>query len=362
MTTAPKLCSICPAVVLAIVAAFPTTLTAQPTARTSELQSLVGRAAQHLQLRSESHRSNESTYQANRELLQQTLDAWNASARTDQDADAMEQWLKGVIRGSMLGGRGALPSPPEFLPPQVAPVAEVVAAEPAPAEPASPIAYDPAPSNPLPVEPPTFAADPIEVVAPERKSPDQPEPEYAAQPEPAAFSAPEPTAPTDAWADHPAAQKLDWSDPFADDGARVAQQGVSGGSKRFKPVSRSQAVKIDLLELSTRVAGYNSRLRELEGLLVGAKELSAFRLAAIVRDLDELNDQRNFLQLYLAGLSPEEADVGPRLQSAATLQRLIGRAVARRSDQLADMNGGRVEAESAILSALDRKLDEFDVE
>lgn len=360
MTTASKLRPICPAALLVIVAAFPPSLAAQETARTAELQSLVERAAQHLQLRRESHRGSEATYQANRDLLQQTLEAWNESARTDQDADAMQTWLEGVVRSSMLGSRDALPTPPEFLP---APAVEVVEAEPVEAEPASPIAFDPAPSDPLPTEPPAFTPDPIEPATP---SAPQPIARRQAAPEPARQSAPEPqpepAPPADAWAAHPAAGQLDWSDPFADDGARIARQDATGGSTRFKPVSRSKSVKIDLLELSSRVAGYNSRLRDLEGVLVGAKQLSAFRLAALMRDLDELDDQRGFLQLYLAGLSPEEAEVGPQLHSSSTLQRLIGRAIDRRGDQLDHLNGDRAEAETAILAALSRKLDQFDVE
>lgn len=354
MFTAPQLRPLRLTLTL-LLAAAAAPAAAQPTPRTTELQSLVERAARHLSLRRESLRGNYTEHQSRRDALQQTLTAWNNSARTDQDADAMEAWLRAVINASMLGGRGPMPAPPVFQTPEEVARARQPRPEVVPAEPASPIAFDPAPSSvdEVPFEPDPF--DPVEAPVEATEQPQvtrQPPVRRPAAPAPAKEA-----PPVSEWANHPSAPELDWSDPFADDAPARGSAGIA--STRFKPVSRSRTVKVDLLELSSRVAGYNSRLRELEGLLIGSDELSAFRLAAIVRDLDELNDQRGFLQLYLAGLSPEEAEVGPQLNSSDSLVKLVGKAVSRRGESINAQLGSRAEAESAILSALYRKLDEM---
>ncbi len=335
---------------------------ATSTGRTAQLQQKVQQVVEHMRLRGETMLSSETELAQRYELLGAALEAWNQSDRTDADADRMQAWLDQAIASVALGSRGPMPTAPSF--PQreaiLAPIAQaspMTPAAPAPTAAAPPVneaQYEPydsfdapaAPQQPT-IEPtPAAAMPPTGTITPQ---PLAPATEAPAQP------------PAGQWASHPAAD-VDWGNPFADDPiAHAPPSATAQTTRRFKPVTNNPQVKIDLLELSSRVAGHNARLRELEGRLVGAREVNAFRLAAILRDLDDLQEQRGFLQLYLAGLSAEEASIGPQLASPEPLVRLATSAVQQRQEDLEGEEGSQAQAERAILTSLSRKLQDLRV-
>lgn len=362
-------------IVLTLVALFavPSGIAA-PTDLTLQLQEKVERIVLHLGVRKRTRVMSAQEYGERYVVVGQALDVWNKAQRTEQDVRLMDAWLDQAIEASRLGGTGNLPPAPQLsvrapepepveLPapveapvpltqaqppaiPELAPQPTVVVERP----PSEPRLIEPAP-QPAVAEPwdeAPFAPAPIEPLAEEPSPPTTPVAPTETRPAP---------QPQKTWADHPAAGQLDWGDPFADDApVTLANDTTSAKQKRFKPISQQQGVKVDLLELSSRAAGYNSQLRQLEGLLLGSRELTAFRLASIVRDLDELHEQQDFLQLYFAALSEEEKSLGPELDSADALLNMLDEAAKKRAESLENASGNQASAEQAILGALERKL------
>jgi hypothetical protein len=336
---------------------------AASTERTAQLQRQVQQVIEHMRLRRETMLSSEAQLAQRYALLGAALEAWNQSDRTDADADLMQGWLDQAIASSALGGQRTMPELPTF------PQREAI---PAPVAKASP--ENPTGPVPTDADAPAYAAqyepyDSFEAAAAPQEQPDVESPPAVVAASPTKTIATKPVAPAPetpktpdrGWASHPASD-IDWGDPFVDDPlASDALSTTAQTTKRFKPVTGDRQVKIDLLELSSRVAGHNARLRELEGRLVGARQMNAFRLAALLRDLDDLQEQRAFLQLYLAGLSAEETSIGPELASAEPLVRLATSAVTQRQEDLEGDEGSQAEAERAILTSLSRKLQDLRV-
>lgn len=348
----------------------------QSSGRTAELQAKVERVVKHLNLRRDAMVITHAERQTLVRQLGEALDAWNASQRTDAQAVQMEAWLDQVIRSSMLGAGHPWPDAPPFdawLPMPEAEDRELPTpkpdAIPTPAAPPATPAASAAPHSSL--------SQPERLLSPSAPGeslppvPDTPIEQASkatialappAHP-PSATETRNETETRAAWSDHPAATEIDWGDPFANEEplARSAPS-TRQREQRLKPVSQSRAVKIDLLELSSRAAGHNAKLRELEGVLLGSRDLTAFRLAAIVRDLDELRDHQAFLGLYIAGLTREEKLLGPRLDSPLPLLRSLDRAIDVRSENLRGDNSNQADAERAILSALRKKMAELQID
>lgn len=317
--------ALCVAVV-AIVASVAAVAGHAQTSETRELQGNVDRLYDHLKYRGETD-EGPNYFKERVAALSEVLDAWNASARSDEDAQRMRDWLQAAIRSSMHGSEGPLPAAPTFSQPMpepaVSPRTQVADAAPRADRPAAPT---------RPPQRPTRAAQP-----PAR--PDTPD-----------------------WDDHPAMAELAWGNPFQDDPPRDAAPGDTRVASRravdrFKPVVNAPAdVKLDLAALAERVRGYNARLRELEGVLAGSRNPSAFRIAAVVRDLDDLSERREFLGLYLAGLSARESSSVPPLGSAESALRLTADAAERRAGEIQGAASESADAERAVLAAVSRKL------
>lgn len=357
--------------------------------RTQVLQAKVNLLVTHLQLKRQTRSMTPGEYDQRYDATAQVLDAWSRAARTTQDAQRMEDWLNGAIAASQLGASRPMPAPPTFSQPEL-PYAEQLpptppfAQQPPPQSsgeggPTAAVANQlvrrptpPAEDLPLPSQ---AATAPAPTQSPRASRPIETEPPAVAAAAPQATANLAPQAPAaDAtparppsvaqrpWENHPAAAAIDWSDPFVDDSPRVARATPRRAMQsRFKPISSSpavgrDAVRVDLLELSSRVAGHNSKLSDLEGALLGVRDISAFRLAALLRDLEQIDQEREFLDLYLQGLAPEEASMGPTLHTTHGVLAMFQRATERRRHELTDQPGRRAEAERAILAALDRKL------
>lgn len=375
--------------ILAVVPAVAWSQSPAMSARTEQLQARVEVVAEQLRLQKDTGVMGEPEFRRRFAALGDALDAWNQSSRQDADADIMQAWLDQASGSAMIGSRKPMPVAPDF-PERMAEPEPLAAKLPEPAATAVPApapqqATDP-PEEWIPIEPviePPMetpmvvetatpddfdlneASDSIDVAPAEESTAEEwlaETPLERFQAEATQNDSTPPEQETLAWSDHPAAPRIDWGDPFADDEHTPGDSPTM--ENRFKPVSRSpqgdELVKIDLLELSSRVAGQNSRLRELEGLLIGSRNMSAFRLAAIVRDLEEQLEQRSFLDLYLAGLSPEDKKLGPELESLETIQQLLRRIIDQRSEDLSTQVDSRAQAERDILGSLYRKLAEFE--
>ncbi|MCA9241876.1 MAG: hypothetical protein KDA37_16815 [Planctomycetales bacterium] len=328
--------------------------------RSAGLQQMVQHVARNLELREVSLRSTKAEADARYHALARAIEAWNQSGKTDADADVMHAWLVQAVRASQLGSQRSMPAVPAFSaapeqiaapqPPTAPPGSHAVtrsheqppraAALPAPAaKPRSP--------NRQPDAPPAFAskprrpaAGPQPVVSPKR----------AAQ-----RRATAPVAKAE-WSDHPAAAEMDWADPFAEEEptSRAARSEGSLFTKAHQ-VSRRQ-VSLDVGRLASQVNGYNARLQDLEGVLVGSQNLTAFRLAALLRDLDDLCEKRGFLLLYLDGMTAQETADTPPLQSPSALVQMLQSAIDDRTANLVGASGSQAGAEQAILGSLDKKL------
>lgn len=323
--------------------------------RTSELQQLVQRVARNLELREVSLRSTKADADARYDALAEAIAAWNNSPKTDADAEAMHAWLVNAVRASQLGARQSMPATPTF---SVAP--EPIAMPQPQKSPVAPKAQRPA-QSPRSTGPATAATR----LPRTNRSPDAPRVVTARPRRPTASPQPSVTPQRTAkrpamapvvkaeWSDHPAAAEMDWADPFAED---APARDADAPATRAQQVSRSQRVSLNIEHLTSQVNGYNARLQDLEGVLVGSQNLTAFRLAALLRDLDDLCEKRGFLRLYLDGLTAQETVDTPRLESPNALVQMLQSAIDTRTADLEGARGSQSDAEQAILGSLDRKL------
>lgn len=335
-------------------AAVATSILAQSTSSTQALQRLTNDLALQLDL---TYKHDLATHRERYDEMAAALKAWNRSRRTDADYAMMDQWLRTAIRNSMPGAGQPLPAPPEFaalrpsvteLPPPrpTTSAPRSVAAKPKPAPPGpvatqpKPAVAAPVPMKPVPVAPPTVAARP---------------------------------APRDFWSNHPAARPLDTSNPFRDDPTpqpRPAPSAVAAAAPPAKPAVESPTertamrlpvieaaeVAVNLPELATRIGGYNQALRRIEAAVIAADRAEAEELAKLLLELEQLNDQRDFIDLYVVGLTPQERAATPQLEAPDAALSLIEEKITDRINSPAAKNSS---TERDILAALVRKLAEL---
>ncbi len=367
---------------IALVAAGAPNRVAAQTPQRSVLQQLTGDISAQLDLR---YPGAGGEKQARRDRLSEAIELWNESQKSDADAQVMERWLLDALRASMAGSKQPMPALPRFAYKSLAmaPTAQPLAAQPNTEQPLAaqlnteqPLAADPAPRPRLngpvtglaPSLPTPTPADRPDASAPFER-PEIVRPEIA-RPE---IARPQIARPQIAQSPHPAAARIAWSDPFRDDPfqddpiafhqAPLEQALVR--ETRLKPElpprpgSIEPRGRVDLRELSARVRGLSQGLSSIEARLNDGRPPSAFELAGLVRDLEQLSSEDRFLRLYLNGLRPAEArEVGHGPDLAQTISLLDDR-VERRQEELDESQGDRSVAERDILTALVVKLDEL---
>lgn len=122
------------------------------------------------------------------------------------------------------------------------------------------------------------------------------------------------------------------------------------------PVIEVADVAVNMPELSSRIGGYNRALRRIEAAIIAADRPNARELAKLVTDLDELANQRDFIDLYIVGLSAEERSSTPGLESPDAALELVREKVI---DSLSTSAAANDSIERDILQALVRKLTEL---
>ena len=328
--------------------------------------------------------------------MQSALEAWNQSGRTTADVAVMKGWLRGAIQACMPGAANDFPPTPVFhrqvveaipLTPALPSRSHepVTASEPlppptiatAPVKPAvEPLAPSPAPlplpeatdiaaatqeSNPEPPPVIESAVDWPVADATEAASPQETETAKAREDVTPPAAAPVAVAPP-SLDRHPSAAKLQWPDPFVDDPlepatGQLASNAAQRRTARFRPVGESNAgVKIDLSELSARVRGHKQGLRFIEAELIASPTASAFRLAALARELESLLAQRAVLTLYYNNMSEIERMAMDDLPSAESPLQLLSTRLEQRREALAGSDSPATAAEQAVLQGVDRKL------
>lgn len=231
-----------------------------------------------------------------RDQLREVLDRWNDSPRSDDDYRAMEAWLRTAIRASLAGHSRRMPELPEFND------------RTAPQEPL------PMPEEPTRNEPPAVA-EPQPVAEVQPKDPLEVEPPAAAEADQAMDEPAESTATVDAspsvWQQHPAAQPIDLGDPFVDD-SQVADAPLTQRTVLRPAIEPSRpsvsSVSVNAAELKARVRGYVRGLRGIEARLVSDRDLDVDQLMSLVRELQNLSDQRDFVSLYLDTMDSDTMD------------------------------------------------------
>lgn len=320
-----------------LLAAVATSLLAQSAAPTQALQRLTNDLALQLDL---TYRHDLPAHRERYDEMAAVLNAWNRSRRTDADYAQMAQWLRLAIRESMPGNGQPLPAPPNFAAPQPV-VAEL-----------------PAPQKSVP-SPKTVVVEPRAPVPSIAVKPIPTPPTVAAMP-----------APRDFWSNHPAARPLDTSNPFRDDptpGPRPEPASIAVVTPPIKPQAELPAVRtamrlpvieanevaVNLPELAARISGYNQALRRIEAAVIAADRADARELAKLLAQLEQLDDERDFIDLYVVGLSPQEREATPKADSADAALTMIEEKVADRINSSAASSNS---AERDILKALMQKL------
>lgn len=335
-------------------AAATSSILAQTSAPTRALQQLTNDLALQLEL---AYRHDLPTHQARYEEMAQALAAWNRSHRTDADYVVMEQWLRSAIRSSMAGSGQPLPALPQFAVPQ-----SVVAERPivTPSEDAAPKSVVAKPK----ATPPVVATKPKQTAVP----PD------SVDPAPVAVR----PAPRDFWTRHPASRPIDTSNPFRDDPVPTSPKPatVAAAAPTVKPAAEPPTVRtamrlpvieaadvaVNLPELSARINGYNQSLRRIEAAVIAADKPEADELAKLLAALEQIHDQRDFIDLYVIGLTPTERAATPKLDASDAVLSLIEEKIGDRLGSAAAIDNSKerevVQALAQKLAELQRKLPE----
>lgn len=287
------------------------------------------------------------------------LDAWALVPRpSDGDHRRLNRWLDRAFAATLPGKALRLPTVPVFVgsPTLVQPEGIVrptieppVTALPAPRQPE--VAPSPTggaiPSEATADAGPSFAA--LEATEVEVAKPIVPAPTAIVLPtenelrRQATESIPpaEPTQPAEPtrsrWSRHPSAAPLDWQDPFADDPSASVNPLRPGVTHRVRrpAFSSPMTVAVDLKELSARVRGFNNAVRSLQQRLLADPAPDAFSLADWADELERLDEERSFLDLYRDGLPPDAVRLLPPSPSIELVSELLRR---RATDQLEARN------------------------
>lgn len=312
----------------------------------SALQGKLDALAQQIHLRYQDHGPS---LVARRETVRAALDAWNQAANqavpADQDRAAMADWLEQALQAVMPGGSGVLPEVPEFVGPVVMPSLEVIAAQPSATEQPSPVT-EPEASAPVTAILQSSSMDLVRqndtanLPKPQKQSPFAgPRATRRAVAKPTIT---EPAPERSKWSRHPAAAPLEWRDPFVDDPQASPNPLRSGVRTRsLRPTfSRRGEVGVNLTQLAADIRGYNLAVRSLQQLALQLKPADLGGLRAVVEELERLEEQRQFLDLYRAGLSRSERNQLPDSPSIELVRELARRKVSDSSEKVGSSRPG----------------------
>lgn len=314
---------------------------------------------------------------------------------SDENTARLSDWLDAALRAVMPGGSGVLPAAPEFeapvvinnsdrnnpgrrVPEEAVPAAPRELAEPTDTAPApeaeaakgprqeprqsrlkvidpvttidNPYVNDSASASPRPT-----AKQPS--VNPLRQSPRAANPIIGVEPVESQFAGPRATAKpvvpaTDApqsdpdtpqrskWSQHPSAAPLEWRDPFTDD-PTASPNPLRSGSRhearrpeyRQSRSAQPRSTTVNLRELSADIRGYNAAIRSLQSAVTGFKKSDAAALEAAEEELGRLEERRQFLDLYRAGLTADEQRLIPESASSEVVRELVRRKTETLSDR-----------------------------
>ena len=254
--------------------------------------------------------SDESSLNQHRSEVESVLADWNAIARhSSADQQQMTAWLDVAIRSLMPGRNGRLPRPPYFG-------GTIVQHPTAVQHPTTIFEYPTIeiPATDIPVRRQTQVIEPMaDTVKP--------------------HSHPSTSPRRSKWSRHPSAAPLKWSDPFADEpqsNTNPFRQRSDRYETRRPIFGDSKGITVDLAELSAEVRGYNVALRGLSQRLAQKREISTTTLTAIAAELERLETERRFLDLYREGLSKAEQKSLPTSPSAELVYEVVRRKTAVR--------------------------------
>jgi hypothetical protein len=128
------------------------------------------------------------------------------------------------------------------------------------------------------------------------------------------------------------------------------------------PVMEAAEVAVNLRELASRIDGYNQSLRRIEAAVIAANDPDVRELAKLLDELEQLADQRDFIDLYVVGLSLDERASTPKLGTDEAVLSLIEEKIGAQIDSptAADNSAdrGAVAALAQKLAELQRKVPE----
>lgn len=315
----------------------------------SDLQPLVNQLGDQIRMiRQRNGRdANERTQQ-----LAIALDRWNSSTKTAEDVRQMRDWLEASLQSSLPGATKSMPQLPWFAERIASPNTEA----------AAPVVAQDTPAQPETIEP----------AAPKPASPSKPEPSTVAEQPAPAVEMPKPVAPesvvsnpkvepkvepqdeASVWQRHPSAKPIDLGNPFADDETVVTTERTPRVAMRPAGLSKSPVmndVDINVAELNARVQGYVHGLRGVEAKLVSSRSMTLDQLMPVIRELDQLAKQRDFVEIYLDAVELDHPGKTPELPT-------LSRAKALASDRLTQLRATDRDHAAAIES-LEAKLDQM---
>jgi hypothetical protein len=119
------------------------------------------------------------------------------------------------------------------------------------------------------------------------------------------------------------------------------------------PVIEAAEVAVNLPELASRIDGYNQSLRRIEAAVIAANQPGIRELTKLLDELAQLADQRDFIDLYVVGLSPAERASTPSLDTDDAVLSLIEEQL---GDHIDSTTAASNSAERNALRALAQKL------
>ncbi len=280
------------------------------------------------------HRGDKASLQRHRAEVEAVLSMWNAEAQPSPvDQQLMAAWLDQAIRSSMPGRSGRLPPPPRLGTPVVA--APIVTAPIVTVEP------------PAAVEENLLDAKLLDTrdvpTAPEQRQPSRVQSSGLPR--------------RSKWSRHPAAAPLRWADPFTEESRSNTHPNHRGAQRyetRRPTFGKSQGVAIDLAKLSAEVRGYNAALRSLSQRLARREDVNTRALTKIAAELERLETERRFLDLYREGLSQTEQRSLPASPSAELVYELVRRKTATRLNKTPRSKNEERRALEGLVSRLAR--------
>jgi hypothetical protein len=262
-----------------------------------------------------------------RSQIAAALGSWNgvATPSTD-DQRRFDDWLSAALDAQMPGGDGRVPTPPTFAPEPA--MRSVVAPNEANRHSAdggrpAPRVAEPTPRDLTPL--PTPSATRLSIGPPFPTS-GIVQPNPAATGDPAGDGAEAPATPARSkWSKHPSAAPLEWPDPFGDTPEPADGGGPTSSAETPQETFDSARVSVNLIELRAVVRAYNDTLRGLNrrAASIGAGDLPA--ATALVAELEALDREREFLDLYRGGLTKAQAESLPRNPTTALAWELVRR-------------------------------------